>query len=64
MDVKDAWHPCIAKLNVNFIPNDICLGNPNCMFDEEEKEDRTELIMLLTGPSKNFIIYTLIKFNH
>ncbi len=52
IDVRDGWHPCVAKINVNFIPNDVCLGNPSSSFQNDKSIDNSERIMLLTGPSK------------
>lgn len=45
IELKDARHPCLCLMGVNFIPNDISMGRYN------PEEELNQTLMLLTGPN-------------
>lgn len=44
IELKEARHPCLCLVGVNFIPNDVCLGS-------EKVTEFNQSLMLLTGPN-------------
>lgn len=44
IELKEARHPCLCSVGVNFIPNDVSLGS-------KIGEDSNQTLMMLTGPN-------------
>ena len=47
INIKEMRHPCVSMMGVNFIPNDIQIGN----IKQEDGSETNESVVFLTGPN-------------